>query len=162
MLQPRLFVLDALGEGGWLKATRLEGYAPRATTAPGSPADALFIPRSRRVAPDPTMLQTSHPRGSEKFARRSRASSQEGGIGVAWLSNRSSSEARIIAECILRTRLSSDAVHSSIASSMAAVLTTSRLASTSSLNCLCCSRAVSSSSGFTQSKEAQTVCPKQI
>ena len=28
-LQPRLFGLDALGEGGWLKALRLEAYAPR-------------------------------------------------------------------------------------------------------------------------------------
>ncbi len=26
--QQRLFALDALGEGGWLKALRLEGYAP--------------------------------------------------------------------------------------------------------------------------------------
>jgi putative transposase len=28
--QARLFALDALGEGGWLKAMRLKGYAPRA------------------------------------------------------------------------------------------------------------------------------------
>jgi len=27
--QPKLFGLDALGEAGWLKALRLEGYAPR-------------------------------------------------------------------------------------------------------------------------------------
>ena len=27
--QQRLFALDALGEGGWLKALRLEGYSPR-------------------------------------------------------------------------------------------------------------------------------------
>ncbi len=27
--QQRLFALDDLGEGGWLKAMRLEGYAPR-------------------------------------------------------------------------------------------------------------------------------------
>ncbi len=27
--QSRLFELDALGEAGWLKALRLEGYAPR-------------------------------------------------------------------------------------------------------------------------------------
>ena len=26
--QQRLFALDSLGEGGWLKALRLEGYAP--------------------------------------------------------------------------------------------------------------------------------------
>ena len=36
---------------------------------------------------------------SPKFARRSRASSQEGGIGVARLNDSSSSEARMIAEC---------------------------------------------------------------
>src|SRR5215212_7754261 len=86
----------------------------------------------------------------------SRTSSQVGGIGVAWASNSSSSEARMIAECILCTRLSCDALHSSIASSMAAVLTTSWLVSTSSLNCLCCSRAVSNWTGFTQSKDPQT------
>jgi hypothetical protein len=27
--QPRLFRLESLGEGGWLKALRLEDYAPR-------------------------------------------------------------------------------------------------------------------------------------
>jgi hypothetical protein len=27
--QPRLFRLDSLGEDGWLKALRLEDYAPR-------------------------------------------------------------------------------------------------------------------------------------
>jgi hypothetical protein len=27
--QPKLFRLDALGEAGWLKALKLEGYAPR-------------------------------------------------------------------------------------------------------------------------------------
>jgi len=30
LLQPWHFVLDAFGEGGWLKAMSLEGYAPRA------------------------------------------------------------------------------------------------------------------------------------
>lgn len=29
--QPRIFALDALGKGGWLKALRLEGYAPGAS-----------------------------------------------------------------------------------------------------------------------------------
>src|SRR5215204_1615449 len=33
--QPRLFALDALGEGGWLKVMRLEGYATRAPRRPG-------------------------------------------------------------------------------------------------------------------------------
>src|SRR5215210_1190897 len=32
--QPRLFALNALGEGGWLKVMRLEGYATRAPRRP--------------------------------------------------------------------------------------------------------------------------------
>ncbi len=36
--QRRLFPLDELGEGGWLKAMRLEGYAPRESPAPAFPA----------------------------------------------------------------------------------------------------------------------------
>ncbi len=39
--QPRLFGLDSLGEGGWLKAMRLEDYAPR-RPRPGSLQQALF------------------------------------------------------------------------------------------------------------------------
>src|ERR687897_287094 len=85
--------------------------------------------------------------------------SQERGIGVARLSESPSSEARMIAECALCTRLSSEGIHSSIAFSIAAVLTTSWLASTSSVNCFCCSSAVSSSTGLTQLKEAHTVLP---
>jgi transposase len=38
----RLFALDDLGEGGWLKAMRLEGYAHRAPRGPGSVQQALF------------------------------------------------------------------------------------------------------------------------
>ena len=38
----RLFALDELGEGGWLKAMRLEGYAPRAPCGPSSLQQALF------------------------------------------------------------------------------------------------------------------------
>ena len=91
------------------------------------------------------ILRTTSPlRSSKKFASESRASSQEGGIDVARLSDSSSSEARMIAECMLCTRLSCEADHSSITSSMAAVLTASRLASTSSLNCLCSTSAVPS------------------
>ena len=40
--QPRLFGLDALGEAGWLKALRLEGYAPRRPGPPQSLQGALF------------------------------------------------------------------------------------------------------------------------
>ena len=40
--QRRLFALDALGEGGWLKAMRLEGYAPRAPRRPQALQRALF------------------------------------------------------------------------------------------------------------------------
>ena len=40
--QPRLFALDALGEGGWLKAIRLEGYAPRSPCRPEGLQQALF------------------------------------------------------------------------------------------------------------------------
>jgi hypothetical protein len=40
--QQRLFAMDALGEGGWLKAMRLEGYAPRAPRRPQALQEALF------------------------------------------------------------------------------------------------------------------------
>jgi hypothetical protein len=40
--QPRLFGLDALGEGGWLKAMRLAGYAPRNPRRPEGLQQALF------------------------------------------------------------------------------------------------------------------------
>lgn len=40
--QPRLFALDILGEGGWLKAMRLGGYAPRAPRQPQGLQQALF------------------------------------------------------------------------------------------------------------------------
>ena len=40
--QPRLFGLDALGETGWLKALRLEGYAPRRPQGPLALQQALF------------------------------------------------------------------------------------------------------------------------
>jgi hypothetical protein len=40
--QRRLFALDSLGEGGWLKAMRLEGYAPRRPRGPLALQQALF------------------------------------------------------------------------------------------------------------------------
>lgn len=40
--QQRLFKLDSLGESGWLKAMRLEGYAPRAPRRPQALQQALF------------------------------------------------------------------------------------------------------------------------
>ena len=40
--QPKLFALNALGEGGWLKALRLEGYGARAGRSPRSLQQALF------------------------------------------------------------------------------------------------------------------------
>ena len=40
--QPRLFALDSLGRGGWLKAMRLEGYAPRTSRRPEGLQQALF------------------------------------------------------------------------------------------------------------------------
>lgn len=40
--QPRLFALDALGEAGWLKALRLEEYAPRRTRRPSALQQTLF------------------------------------------------------------------------------------------------------------------------
>lgn len=40
--QQRLFALDSLGEGGWLKAMRLEGYAPRAPRRPMGLQQMLF------------------------------------------------------------------------------------------------------------------------
>jgi len=40
--QPRLFALDALGETGWLKALKLEGYSPRAPRRPRALQQALF------------------------------------------------------------------------------------------------------------------------
>ena len=43
--QRRLFALDALGEGGWLKALRLEGYAPRASWRPPALQEAFSLTR---------------------------------------------------------------------------------------------------------------------
>jgi len=40
--QLRLFGLDALGESGWLKAMRLEDYAPRKARHPQALQDVLF------------------------------------------------------------------------------------------------------------------------
>jgi putative transposase len=40
--QQRLFALDALGEGGWPKALRLDGYAPRAPRGPQALQELLF------------------------------------------------------------------------------------------------------------------------
>jgi hypothetical protein len=40
--QQRLFALDDLGKGGWLKTMRLEGYAPRAPRGARSLQQALF------------------------------------------------------------------------------------------------------------------------
>lgn len=40
--QPRFFGLDALGEAGWLKALKLEGYAPRCPRGPLALQQALF------------------------------------------------------------------------------------------------------------------------
>jgi hypothetical protein len=40
--QRRLFALDALGEGGWLKVLRLEGYALRTPRRPPALQEALF------------------------------------------------------------------------------------------------------------------------
>ena len=40
--QLRLFGLDALGESGWLKAVRLEAYAPRSPRRPQALQQALF------------------------------------------------------------------------------------------------------------------------
>ena len=41
LAQLRLFALDALGESGWLKAMRLEDYAPR-RPRPRALQDVLF------------------------------------------------------------------------------------------------------------------------
>ncbi len=40
--QPKLFRLESLGESGWLKALRLEDYAPRRRSWPESLQQALF------------------------------------------------------------------------------------------------------------------------
>lgn len=40
--QPKLFALEALGAGGWLKALRLEDYAPRRSRRPGMLQQVLF------------------------------------------------------------------------------------------------------------------------
>lgn len=40
--QPKLFRLDALGETGWLKALKLEGYAPRHPRRSLALQEALF------------------------------------------------------------------------------------------------------------------------
>ncbi|HZC18999.1 MAG TPA: hypothetical protein VE225_04745, partial [Rubrobacteraceae bacterium] len=40
--QPRLFELAALGEGGWLKALKLDEYAPRRSWRPQALQEVLF------------------------------------------------------------------------------------------------------------------------
>ena len=40
--QPKLFALDALGEGGWLKALKLAGYAARTRRRPEALQQAFF------------------------------------------------------------------------------------------------------------------------
>jgi len=40
--QPKLFALDALGDGGWLKALRVAGYAVRSRLRPDALQQALF------------------------------------------------------------------------------------------------------------------------
>jgi putative transposase len=40
--QPKLFALDSLGEGGWLKAMKLRGYAPRSPRHPQVLQQTLF------------------------------------------------------------------------------------------------------------------------
>ncbi len=40
--QPKLFALEALGGGGWLKALRLEGYAIHTRRRPDALQQALF------------------------------------------------------------------------------------------------------------------------
>ncbi len=42
MAQPSLFGLDVLGEAGWLKALRLERYAPRRPRGPLALQQALL------------------------------------------------------------------------------------------------------------------------
>jgi hypothetical protein len=44
LAQQRLFALDTLGERGWLKAMRLEGYAPRNPRRPEGLEQALTQP----------------------------------------------------------------------------------------------------------------------
>ena len=40
--QPKLFALDSLGEGGWLKALKLAGYAARSRRRPEALQQTLF------------------------------------------------------------------------------------------------------------------------
>jgi hypothetical protein len=40
--QQKLFALSALAEGGWLKAMRLKGYAPRSPGRPKALQQSLF------------------------------------------------------------------------------------------------------------------------
>src|SRR5215217_8330754 len=133
----------------------------------GSKSAVLVLCKATGQAPL-TLFGRSQKGNSPNFAitefwevrlREGWAVAQEGGIGVARLNESPDSEARMIAECADCTRLSSEGIHSSIASSMAAVLITRWLASTSAVNRSCCSRAVSNSTGLTQLKEAQTVLP---
>jgi len=46
--QPRLFASDALGEGEWLKASRLEGYAPHGPRRPRRLQQALYAHHEAR------------------------------------------------------------------------------------------------------------------
>ena len=50
--QRRPFALDSLGEGGWLKALRLKGYAPRVPRGPQALQEAFFPTWKPSSGPD--------------------------------------------------------------------------------------------------------------
>jgi hypothetical protein len=71
---------------------------------------ALFKHETQAIKNPPPTFQTV---SRSRILRSSPLGfSQEGGIGVARLKESSSSEARMIAECVLCTRLSCDVGHS--------------------------------------------------
>jgi hypothetical protein len=84
---------------------------------------------------------------------------QEDGIGVARLKESPLSEAKIMPECRDCPCLSADDGHRSVTSLSVAVLTTSCVESTSSVNLSCCSKAIFRFTCRAQSKEAHTVRP---
>ena len=104
--QSRLFELDALGEAGWLKALRLEGYAPRRPRGPlalcsrrssptRKPSDRAFpddpggCEHSDPPRPGPPRIVAPHTCGVAAASASTRASSS-GRESMGWWSAGSS------------------------------------------------------------------------
>src|SRR5215207_10146813 len=111
-----LIAVEGTCSGGQIRCTGIQQVSPCAPWASLVMRLGQRFESARRLSPV----------GLDKLpgSRLRRVVSQEGGIGVARLKDSPSSENKIVAECEDCARLSTLAGQSSIASSIAAVLTT--------------------------------------